>query len=220
MLTQIGDFERFRKKSGIDAFVWMMTFLSVVIFSIDIGLLIGLLMSILCIFCSGIKAHFTILGHLPHSDLYLDIESFQRAVEIPFVKIIRYSGSINYATKACFKNKLCDKLCINLLKELRYHQDNLVENLNISKKSCTNFLSDLNFKHLVIDFNALTNIDASSIVMLTDLIKDFNQLDVEVSLVCFSTRIIEIFMRNEFVFMKRVFPTIHDAIHSSQNNLM
>lgn len=215
MLTQLGDFERFRKKSGIDAFVWMVTFLSVVIFSIDIGLLIGLLMSILCIFCSGIKAHFSILGHLLHSDLYLDIESFQRAIEIPFVKIVRYSGSINYATKACFKNKLCDKLCINLIRELRYREDHLEDNLNISSKNCSNFLSNLNFKHLVIDFNALTIIDASSIAMLEELIKDFNKLNVKVSLICFSTRIIEIFMRNEFTMMKNIYPTIHDAIHSS-----
>lgn len=213
MLLQLGDFERFRKRSGMDAFVWMMTFLSVVILSIDIGLLIGLAMSILCIFCSGIKAHFSILGHLPHSDLYLDIESFQRAIEIPFVKIIRYSGSINYATKACFKNKLCDKLGMNLLKELRYYEEHQLEdNLNISKHNC--FISNLNFKHLVIDFNALTNIDASSIDMLTELIKDFNKLNVKVSLICFSTRVIEIFMRNEFSYIKNVYPTIHDAIHS------
>jgi solute carrier family 26 protein len=196
----------------------MMTFLSVVIFSIDIGLLIGLSMSILCIFCSGIKAHFSILGHLPNSDLYLDIESFQRVIEIPFVKIVRYSGSINYATKACFKNKLCDKLGINLIRELRNHDDQLEENLKISTKNCSNFLSNLNFKHLVIDFNALTNIDASSIAMLTELIKDFNKLNVKVSLVCFSTRVIEIFMRNDFSFMKSVYPTIHDAIHSSQSD--
>lgn len=195
-----------------------MTFLSVVIFSIDIGLLIGLLMSILCIFCSGIKAHFSILGHLPHSDLYLDIESFQRAIEVPFVKIVRYSGSINYATKACFKNKLCNKLGINLIRELKAAENQKGNNLNISDKNSSNFFSNLNFKHLVIDFNGLNNIDASSIKMLTELMKDFNKLNVKVSLVCFSTRIIEIFIRNEFAFMKCIYPTIHDAIHCKSDS--
>lgn len=212
MFLQIGDFARFKKKSNVDAFVWMVTFLSVIIFSIDIGLLIGLILSIVCIFCSGFKAHFTILGHLPNSDLYLDIDSFQRAIEVPFVKVVRYSGSINYATKAFFKNKLCETLGINLLKELRYHENQDENPVNVVKKSCSSHLSNLNFKHLVIDYSALTNIDASSIVLLTELIKDFNKLNVQVSLVCFSTRIIEILIRNEFEFMKHIYPTIHDAI--------
>lgn len=212
MFLQIGDFSQFKKKSSVDAFVWMVTFLSVVIFSIDIGLLIGLIMSILCIFCSGLKSHFTVLGHLPNSDLYLDLESFQRAIEIPFVKILSYSGSVNYATKASFKKKLCDKLGINLLKELNYQENQNKLSDIVKKKNCSNLLSNINFKHLVIDFSALTNIDASSIVMLTELIKDFNKLSVKISLVCFSTRIIEILIRNEFEFMKNIFPTIHDAI--------
>lgn len=209
---QIGDYSRFKKKSNVDAFVWMVTFLSVIIFSIDIGLLIGLILSIVCILCSGFKAHFTILGHLPNSDLYLDIDSFQRAIEIPFVKVLRYSGSINYATKSSFKNKLCEKLGINILKELRYHESQGENQLKVVKKSCSSHISNLNFKHLVIDLSALTNIDASSIVMLTEIIKDFNKLNVQISLVCFSTRLIEILIRNEFEFMKHIFPTIHDAI--------
>jgi solute carrier family 26, other len=212
MLMQIGDFARFKKKSNIDAFVWIVTFLSVVIFSIDIGLLIGIILSILCIFCSGLKSHFTILGHLPKSDIFLDIESFQRAIELPFLKIVRYTGSINYATKASFKNKLCDKLNISLVRELQYQENQQKTNIVQKKKNCSSLLSNLNFKHLILDFTTLTNIDASSTDMLTELIKDFNKLNVKVSLVCFSTRIIEIFLRNEFVFMKNIYPTIHDAI--------
>jgi solute carrier family 26, other len=213
MLLQIFDFARFKKRSNLDAFVWMVTFLSVVTFSIDIGLLIGIILSIMCIFYSGLKSHFTILGHLPNSDLYLDIESFQRAIEMPFVKIVRYTGSINYATKASFKNRLCDKLNINLVRELQYQENHQQNDMNIiKKKNCSSLLSNLNFKELVLDFSTLTNIDASSTDMLTELIKDFNKLNVNVRLVCFSTRIIEILMRNEFVFMKNIYPTIHDAI--------
>lgn len=213
MFLQVGDFTRFKKKSNVDAFVWMATFLSVIIFSIDIGLLIGLVISIVCIFCSGLKSHFTILGRLSDSDLYLDIDSFQRAIEISFVKIVRYSGSINYATKTSFKRKLCEKLGVNLLNEQRYHQESQnQESLHIVKKNCSNLVSNVNFKHLVLDFNTLSNIDASSIDMLTELIKDFSKINVKISLVCYSTRIIEIFIRNEFEFMKNIYPTIHDAI--------
>lgn len=190
----------------MDGFVWLATFLTVVIVSIDIGLLVGIIFSIMSILCKSLQAHICILGNIPNTDLFLDIARFEKAIEIPFVKIFHYSGSINFATKASFKNRLCNVLGINLLKELK-HAGKRSE----SSKGKT-FITNINFKHLVLDFSALSFIDPSSVNMLTALIKDFNKLSVNVSIVGCSTKIYETLLRNEFDFINILFPTIPDAI--------
>lgn len=202
---QVTDFPRFKKKCNMDGFVWMATFLVVCFVSIDIGLLVGVILSVLCVFCNSLKAHICILGHIPNTDLFLDIDTFEKAIEIPYVKIFHYNGSINFATKASFRNRLCNKLGINLTKELKY--------ADLGKSKGKNFVSGLSFRHLVLDFNALSFIDPSSVAMLTNLIKDLNRLNVKVSMTGCSTKIFEILIKSEFSFMNILYPTIQDAIH-------
>lgn len=208
MLVQVTEFPRFFKKSKLDGLVWMATFLTVCIVSIDIGLLVGIVLSVMCIFIHSLKADICILGNIPETDLFLDIERFEKAVEIPFVKIFHYSGGINFATKASFRNRLCSRLGINLLKELKHF------NNKTGKSKGKNFITNVNFKHLVLDFSALSSIDPSSVVMLTNLIKDFNKLNVNVSIASCSNEIYDILLRNEFDFMNILFPTIPDAIYN------
>lgn len=180
------------------------TFLTVVIVSIDIGLLVGIILSVCCILCNSLQADISILGNVPDTDLFLDIERFEKALELPFVKIFRYTGSINFATKASFRNRLCEKLGINLLKELKYSDKD---------KKGKKFISNLNFKQLILDFSSLSFIDPSSVTMLTTLISDFNKLNVAVSIAGCSSIIYEVLLRNEFKFMNILYPTVHDAIH-------
>lgn len=210
MLVQVTEFPRFYKKSKLDGFVWMATFLTVCIVSIDIGLLVGIILSVLCIFCHSLKADICILGNIPDTDLFLDIERFEKAVEIPFVKIFHYSGGINFATKASFRNRLSKRLGINLLKELKHFDK------KTGKSKGKTFITNINFKHLVLDFSALSFIDPSSVVMLANLIKDFNKLNVEVSLVGCSSKIYDVLLKNEFDFINTLFPTIQDAIYNNR----
>lgn len=209
MLFQVTEFARFRKKSNRDAFVWMITFLTVIILSIDIGLLVGIILSVLCIFCNSLQADMYILGIIPNTELFVDLERFEKAIEIPFMKIVHYSGSISFATKASFRNRLCNKLGVNLLKEMKHADHKRIEN-----STAKPFHSNLNFKHLVLDFCALSSVDPSSVAMLTTLITDFNKLNIKVSVTGCSSNIYEILLKNEFDHMNILFPTIPDAIRS------
>lgn len=77
MLWQVKDFFKFWKISRLDATVWMATFLTVVIVSIDVGLLVGIVFSLATIFIRGMKAYVCLLGHVPNTDLYLDIKRYK-----------------------------------------------------------------------------------------------------------------------------------------------
>lgn len=77
MLLQVTAFWKFWKLSRMDAIVWIVTFLAVVCISIDIGLLIGVVMSLICIFILGFKPYTCLLGAIPNTDLYLDINRYK-----------------------------------------------------------------------------------------------------------------------------------------------
>lgn len=77
MLMQIGQFKQFWKLSRLDATVWMATFLAVIIVAIDVGLLVGIVLSLACIFIRGMKPYTCLLGHVPQTDLYLDVGRYK-----------------------------------------------------------------------------------------------------------------------------------------------
>lgn len=74
---QMKHFIEFWKISRLDALIWMATFLAVVIFAIDIGLLVGIVMSLAVIFIRDLKPYTCLLGHVPNTDLYLDIKRYK-----------------------------------------------------------------------------------------------------------------------------------------------
>lgn len=83
LLMQVKDFFKFWKISRLDAIVWIATFLAVVIVSIDVGLLVGIILSLACIFIRSVKPYTCVLGNVPNTDLYLDIKRY-KAVSLFF----------------------------------------------------------------------------------------------------------------------------------------
>ncbi|CRL08557.1 CLUMA_CG021351, isoform A [Clunio marinus] len=223
MIMQVKDFPKFNKKSKTDGFVWMSVFFVTVLVSIDVGLLYGVVLSISIIFYNSLKADICILGQIPNTDLFLDVERFEKAIELSSVKICKYTGSINFATKASFKSRLCKKLGVDLIKCLKIAEKNL--NQELTEQNNSSAISNGNgkfhekephkyfsFKNILLDFSGLTFIDASSINMLSTLIDNFETLHVKVLLAGCSSKIYETLDKNEFRHMTLLYPTIQDAL--------
>lgn len=77
MLMQTKQFLEFWRLSRLDAFVWMATFLSVVFVAIDIGLGVGIALSLTSIFIRGMKPYTCLLGSVPKTDFYLDVKRYK-----------------------------------------------------------------------------------------------------------------------------------------------
>lgn len=77
LLMQLTHFRRFWRLSTVDAIVWMGTFLTVVLVAIDIGLLVGMVLSICSIFFRGMKPYTCLLENVPNTDLYLDVNRYK-----------------------------------------------------------------------------------------------------------------------------------------------
>ncbi|KAJ8957239.1 hypothetical protein NQ318_007803 [Aromia moschata] len=120
MLMQITAVWKFWKLSKMDAIVWITTFLTVVLVSIDIGLLVGVLMSLVTIFILGFKPYTCLLGSVPQTDIYLDITRYKRTNQIEGIKIFHYCGGINFATRNIFRENLFALLELDPQKEIIY----------------------------------------------------------------------------------------------------
>lgn len=74
---QAKDLVRFWKLSKFDALIWILTFLACVLCDIDVGLLVGVIMSLAVIFIQGIKPYTCLLGAVTDTDLYLDMNRYK-----------------------------------------------------------------------------------------------------------------------------------------------
>lgn len=174
MLMQCKQFVTFWRLSRLDAFVWMATFLTTIVVAIDIGLVVGIALSLASIFIRGMRPYTCLLGQVPHTDLYLDVSRYKAAVELPFVRIFHYRGSLNFASRGAFKTDLCRQIELNLPAETR----RLAKAKGADQQQ--QCYDQLYVKCLVIDFSALSYIDPSACTALKNLVADLNKIGIAV----------------------------------------
>uniref|UniRef100_F6RWK5 SLC26A/SulP transporter domain-containing protein n=1 Tax=Ciona intestinalis TaxID=7719 RepID=F6RWK5_CIOIN len=82
-----------------DFTVWLLTFVAVALFGVDIGLLIGVAGLLVTVVLRVYKPEITVRGGLGDTELYRDIEKFKKAREIHGVKILRFPQSPFFGNK-------------------------------------------------------------------------------------------------------------------------
>lgn len=80
MLIQVTSIKRFWSLSKLDGMVWIVTFLTTVIINVDIGLLVGVIVSLLSVMILGMKPYTCLLGSVPGTDLYVDIKRYKKVI--------------------------------------------------------------------------------------------------------------------------------------------
>ncbi|XP_053685715.1 solute carrier family 26 member 10-like [Sabethes cyaneus] len=205
LLMQVTQFVDFYRLSTIDAVVWMGTFLSTVLVSIDVGLLVGLSLSICSIFFRGMKSYTCLLENVPDTDLYLDSSRYKGTVRIHGVKIFHYSGSLNFATRSTYKASLCEALNLDIIQEQKKRDDDEAKR-------------HPDLRYLVLDCTRISDIDPSAVSSLKLLINELENLAITVLLAGPSCPVYEMMRKCKLVgseechYYSCVFPTVHDAV--------
>uniref|UniRef100_A0A8C1GZ24 Solute carrier family 26 member 10-like n=1 Tax=Cyprinus carpio TaxID=7962 RepID=A0A8C1GZ24_CYPCA len=87
--------------SKIDFMVWLVTWLSVVVLNVDLGLAIGVVFSMMTVICRTQRANCSVLGRAANTEIYRSINNHNKV--IPGVKILTYNGPIYYGNRSFFK---------------------------------------------------------------------------------------------------------------------
>lgn len=118
MFKQFMDVAALWKTNKVDLLVWLVTFVSTILFNLDMGLAIAVGFSMLTVIFRTQLPRYSILGNIPDTDVYVDTETFREAKEIPGIKIFRSSTTIYYTNADMYLEALQEKSGIEIGKLL------------------------------------------------------------------------------------------------------
>lgn len=152
-LIDIKTFRRAWSYSRADAMSWLLTFGAALVFGIELCILIGLLTSISLHLWRTSKPHYAILGRIPGTEHFRNVERYENLETCQHVLAIRIDESLYFANVQFLDTKIS-----NLLAERPEVTDLLL------------VLSAVNF------------IDSSALLMMEDLLENLKDLQVRVHL--------------------------------------
>jgi len=98
--------------SIIDFMVWIVAFLATVLLDVDLGLGVAVIFAILIVVCRSQRPYTCLLGQMPGTFLYRDINIYSEAKEIPGFKIFQFDQSLFFVNAEHFRSNLY-KRCVN-----------------------------------------------------------------------------------------------------------
>ncbi|XP_015181056.1 PREDICTED: solute carrier family 26 member 10 [Polistes dominula] len=221
MLLQATQLIKFWKLSKTDAVIWIVTFLIVILVNIDIGLLAGLLVSLASVLLQSIRPYTCLLGHIPNSDLYLDLNRYKAAKEIEGIKIFHYSGCLNFVNSAHFKSEVHKLIGINPQKVIR-------QRMKLRQKGI--HLDEQDFEHkdglrcIIMNMSAISYIDPTGVNAIHAIASEFAEIQINFYLANCSSPIFEMIKKCEMYIYKelsfKIFATIEDAVSYVRSTIL
>lgn len=187
----------------MEVFTWIVTFLAVVLVDVDVGLVFGLCVSLVALYIKGWKSECAILGMVPGTDIYVDLRTHSRAEEVPNIKIFRYIGSINFASRTTFKKLLYKSIRLKFKSRRRASL--------MSAEESNRFLG---MQAVVIDLSNVTHMDMAACKTCTELKKEFEDMKVKFILTSPNDRVNDAFEHAQTLGEGpfTILPTVHDAV--------
>jgi len=94
-------------RAWVDMTLMSLTFILTIIWSVQVGLTVSLIISLLLVVRRSSKTRMTIWGHIPGTDRWEPIDESPGAEEdTPGVFIVRIRENVDYANKAQLKERL------------------------------------------------------------------------------------------------------------------
>ncbi|KAM6977810.1 solute carrier family 26 member 6 [Aplochiton taeniatus] len=112
MFKQLHDIPLLWKTNKVDLLVWLVTLVSSFLLNLDIGLAVSIAFSLLTVIFRSQLPRYSVLGQVPGTELYVDMESYEEAREIPGVTIFRCSTTMYYANAEMYLEALQQKVCV------------------------------------------------------------------------------------------------------------
>uniref|UniRef100_A0A2I3HC11 Solute carrier family 26 member 5 n=1 Tax=Nomascus leucogenys TaxID=61853 RepID=A0A2I3HC11_NOMLE len=90
--------------------IWLTTFVSSLFLGLDYGLITAVIIALLTVIYRTQSPSYKVLGQLPETDVYIDIDAYEEVKEIPGIKIFQINAPIYYANSDLYSNALKRKV--------------------------------------------------------------------------------------------------------------
>ncbi|XP_071900708.1 solute carrier family 26 member 6 isoform X2 [Anas platyrhynchos] len=114
MFKQFSDFSTLWKSNRVDLMIWIVTFVATLLLNLDIGLAASVAFALLTVIFRTQLPHYSLLGRIPDTEVYKDVAEYEKALEIPGVKIFRSSSTLYFANVEMYAEALKKKSGINV----------------------------------------------------------------------------------------------------------
>jgi solute carrier family 26 protein len=227
MFLQVKDMRSAWMLSKLNAFIWLITFLSTVVLDIEYGLAVGVVLSVLTLLWRSNRPDITVLGAYDRTELYLDVNSSEQVKELPRVKIVKYNGCLNFATAENFTVKMLKLVPLKEQpKKGKLKIPKIIPSIStISKERITddtsictgeaNISIEDKVQYIILDLSSVSSLDPEAAKSLNALFKKYAAEIVQVMLAGCTEPVLEVMKTCGVlsqVGMRHVFPTVHDAV--------
>ncbi|XP_024864726.1 sulfate transporter isoform X2 [Kryptolebias marmoratus] len=239
-LRKFLDIPRMWRANRIDASIWLVTMATSALVNTELGLLVGVLVSALCILGRTQKAQVLELGKAGSREHYEHLSSYHGLQTHSGVAVFRYEAPIYYANQSLFKKSLYKCVGLNPVKEraqclkrrdmtkmksgVKAWEENneaaLAVTLVLDEKSSRRVRS------LVIDCSAILFLDTAGVNALKEVRKDYGEVGIDVILTQCNTSVLDTLERGGYYSSEKdgqvgknklIFFTITDAVHHVQS---
>ncbi|XP_015789272.1 solute carrier family 26 member 6 isoform X2 [Tetranychus urticae] len=205
MLLQIGDIKQIFSVSRLEGICYLITFLSTVLLDVDLGLIVGVLVAILMALIRFMAPNVSLLGQLPNTEIYVEKNYFQQAVELDGIKIFRFSSALFFLNTETFRENLF-KFCFDCTYFELMEADDATRKFILGKT-----------KAVIIDCSTISYVDSPGVEMILEIFNGLRDIRVRCYLASCPAIVLSMLERTRFterITAKRspIFPTTHDAV--------
>ncbi|KAJ8367017.1 hypothetical protein AAFF_G00333910 [Aldrovandia affinis] len=120
MFKQYYDVITLWRSSKIDLLVWLVTWISTVLCNLDLGLALSITFALLTVIFRTQLPKYSVLGQVPGTEIYLDMETHKEVREVPGITIFRSSATVYFANAELYLEALKEKSGLNITKMITY----------------------------------------------------------------------------------------------------
>ncbi|KAK9740712.1 hypothetical protein RND81_03G055000 [Saponaria officinalis] len=185
------------KIDKFDFIACMGAFFGVIFASVEIGLLIAVVISFAKILLQVTRPRTALLGKLPSSTIYRNVEQYPEATSVPGILIIRVDSAIYFSNSNYVKERI-----------LRWLVD-------VEERKKKEYSTKIQF--LIVEMSPVTDIDTSGIHALEELHKSLQKRNIQLALANPGPAVIEKLHASSFTTLlgeENIYLTVANAVHA------
>ncbi|RDX84891.1 Sulfate transporter 3.1 [Mucuna pruriens] len=183
------------KIDKFDFVVCMSAYIGVVFASVEIGLVIAVAMSVLRILLFVARPRTFVLGNIPNSVIYRNVEQYPNAKHVPGILILEIDAPIYFANASYLRERIT--------RWIDEEEDKIKAT------------GETNLQYVIMDLSAVGNIDTSGISMLEEVKKITERRGLQLVLVNPGSEVMKKLNKSKFennVGQKWIYLTVEEAV--------
>ncbi|XP_041654926.1 solute carrier family 26 member 6 isoform X2 [Cheilinus undulatus] len=210
MLAQFRDVCVLWKADRIDLLVWTASLIFTLVFNLDLGLAVAVVFSLLTLIYRTQNSSTVVLGHIPGTDCYRDVELYTQTQKVPGVTILSCSSPLYFANSELVFTEIREAVSCG-------REENPAAALTASLSSSSISPQTWTYTHyLVLDLSSVSFMDSAAMKSLFKLIEDLEVQGVSVFLAACPDKVSSQLQSQgcipDVLPGSRIFPSVHHAV--------